>query len=311
MTNITTMKALRIHEYGGQSKLLEEQVALPNVAEDDVLIEVAYTSVNPVDWKVREGWLAEEELHQLPLILGWDVAGTIAKVGENVTDFQVGEPVYAFGDLTKDGAYAQFISVNAALVAKKPQKLDFAQAASVPLTSLTAWQAINQLADIDSETSILIHGASGGVGSFAVQFAKRLGATVTAVASAKNHDYLRTLGADQVVDYNTPDYLQDLGQFDVVFDIVDNDVAGIYDTVKATGKYISTLKTHELPARYDFAHERVLVMPNGGQLSEIGALIDNGEIKLPEIVEMPFTSIGEAHALSETEHVRGKIVIRI
>ncbi|WP_125784322.1 NADP-dependent oxidoreductase [Pseudoalteromonas rubra] len=309
--NSTTMQALRIHTYGNQQVLLEEQVPLPHVAEDDVLIEVVCTSVNPVDWKVREGWLAAEGLHQLPLILGWDVAGRVVQMGKQVSGLQIGSPVYAFGDLSRDGAYAQYISVNAALVAKKPRSLSFAEAASVPLTALTAWQAMHQLAEIGPGTEVLIHGASGGVGSFAVQFAKRQGARVSAVASAANHDYLRALGADQVADYRTPDYLKALGQFDVVFDVVDNDAPGIYDALNASGLYISTLKTHELPSRYHFAHERVLVMPDGDQLAHIGTLIDSGEIKLPEIVEMPFAQIAQAHARSETEHVRGKIVIRL
>ncbi|MFC3034410.1 NADP-dependent oxidoreductase [Pseudoalteromonas fenneropenaei] len=260
---------------------------------------------------MREGWLAAEGLHQLPLILGWDVAGVVKQVGANVTAFREGDEVYAFADLSKDGAYAQYISVNSQLVAKKPLTLSFAEAAAVPLTALTAWQAINQLVDIQPGQSILIHGASGGVGSFAVQFAKLKGAIVAAVASSKNHDYVRSLGATTVADYNVPSYLKVLGQFDYVFDIVDNDIAGIYDTVKPTGKYITTLKKHSIPACYDFAHERVLVMPNGQQLTEIGELIDNGKISIPSIAELPFSDVAKAHALSETEHVRGKIVISI
>ncbi|EGR2797714.1 NADP-dependent oxidoreductase [Vibrio navarrensis] len=308
---ITTMKAIRIHQYGGQQTLREEQVAIPQISEDDVLIAVKYSGINPVDWKVREGWLASENLHQLPLILGWDLAGVVEQVGENVTQFQAGDEVYAFSDLTKDGAYAQYISVNAALVAKKPRSLSFAQAAAVPLTALTAWQAMHQLAKIETGQSVLIHGASGGVGSFAVQFAMHLGARVTAVASTGNHSYLQSLGVEHVADYRQPNYLQALGQFDYVFDVVDNDTQGIYDTVKPCGKYISTLKTHQIPARYTFAHERVLVMPSGEQLSHIGALIDQGAIQLPSIQQLPLDAVAQAHALSETEHVQGKIVLQI
>lgn len=307
----TTMKAIRIHQYGGQQTLLTEQVAIPKISENDLLISVKYSGINPVDWKVRNGWLASEDLHQLPLILGWDLSGVVVQVGTQVSQFQIGDEVFAFGDLTKDGAYAQYISIDSSLVAKKPQSLSFAQAAAVPLASLTAWQAMSQLAAIQPKQSVLIHGASGGVGSFAVQFAAHLGAKVTAVASVSNHKYLKSLGAEEVVDYRLPNYLQALGQFDYVFDVVDNDARGIYDTIKPSGKYISTLKTHQIPAHYHFAHERVLVMPSGEQLSHIATLIDEGEIRLPNIQALPFEQVAQAHALSETEHVQGKIVLQI
>lgn len=309
--HMTTMKAIRIHAYGGQHTLEEETVPMPTIAATDVLIEVKYAGVNPVDWKVREGWLASENLHQLPLVLGWDVAGVITQVGPEVTQFRPGDEVYAFSDLSKDGAYAQFISVDAALVARKPKTLSFAQAAAVPLTALTAWQAIHGLSGLQAGQSVLIHGASGGVGSFAVQLAKRLGAHVTAVASAKNHTYLASLGADQTVDYRAPDYLRALGQFDCVFDVVDNDAAGIYDRVRASGVYISTLKTHQIPGPHAFSHQRVLVMPSGKALAAIGQLIDQGELKLPSIQVLPLQQVALAHALSETEHVQGKIVLHV
>ncbi|WP_281559352.1 NADP-dependent oxidoreductase [Thalassomonas sp. RHCl1] len=311
MTIKSLMKAVRIHEYGGKQTLLTEQITLPDITANEVLIEVINTSVNPVDWKVREGWLADEDLHQLPLTLGWDVAGKITKVGGQVENFKVGDEVYAFADLTRDGAYAEYIAVDASAVSAKPQSISFAQAAAVPLTSLTAWQAIHEEAQVKAGDSILINGASGGVGSFAVQFAKKAGAKVTAIASGANHDYLRELGADEVIDYNAPDYLASLGQFDVVFDIVDNDMPGIYDRVNSDGKYVATLKEHDIPEQFTFGHSRVLVMPNGQHLTTIRELIDNNEIRVPAIAEMPFEQIGEAHAISETEHVRGKIVISI
>lgn len=311
MTTQRSMKAIQIHEYGGRQTLRHEQIAIPEITGDEVLIQVLNTSVNPVDWKVRDGLLADAGVHQLPLTLGWDVAGRIAIVGSDVTGLNIGDEVYALGDIGRDGAYAEYIAVDAKAVARKPQTLTFSQAAAVPLTALTAWQAVKGLSAINKNDSVLIHGASGGVGSFAVQFAKLTGARVTAIASAANHDYLLSLGADVVVDYNTPEYLGSLGQFDVVFDIVDNDAAGIYDKVKEEGKYITTLKQHEIPSHYSFDHQRVFVVPSGEQLTGIGLLIDRGEIQLPEITEMSFEQIQQAHALSEAEHVRGKIVINI
>jgi len=306
-----TMKAVRIHEYGNKQVLMTENVTSPEISDSEVLIEVINTSVNPLDWKVREGWLADENLHQLPLTLGWDVSGRIVKTGSDVGNFTLGDEVFAFSDITRNGAYAEYIAVNASSVAAKPKNLSHAQAAAVPLTSLTAWQAINDISNIKSGDRVLIHGASGGVGSFAVQFAKMAGAKVTAVSSAKNHDYLLSLGADAVVDYSQPDYLAELGIFETVFDIVDNDVETIYNNVAPKGLYIATLKLHDIPQRFSFDHQRVLVMPNGNHLGQIAALIDNRQIQLPDISEMAFEQISDAHDLSETEHVRGKLVISI
>jgi NADPH:quinone reductase-like Zn-dependent oxidoreductase len=305
------MKAVRIHEYGGEHTLRTEQITLPEISNDEVLVRVNNTSVNPVDWKVRKGELAELNIHQLPLTLGWDVSGQIAQVGANVTDFHLEEEVYALANIGGDGAYAEYVAINAAFVARKPKTLSHSHSAAIPLASLTAWQALDELAQLKAGNSILINGASGGVGSFAVQFAKLAGAEVTAVASKPNHEYLLSLGANYVVDYNTEGYLETLGQFDVVFDIVDNDIAGIYDKVKATGKYISTLKVHEIPAQYTFEHKRVFVAPSGSQLAQIAKKIDSNQIIIPEITEMNIDEIAKAHRLSETEHVRGKIVLSI
>ncbi|MFT5706919.1 MAG: NADPH:quinone reductase-like Zn-dependent oxidoreductase, partial [Oceanospirillaceae bacterium] len=232
-------------------------------------------------------------------------------VGANVTDFHLEEEVYALANIGGNGAYAQYVAINAEFVAKKPKTLSHPHSASIPLASLTAWQALDELAQLKAGDSILLNGASGGVGSFAVQFAKLAGAKVTAVASKANHKYLLSLGAHHVVDYNAEGYLETLGQFDVVFDIVDNDVAGIYDKVTATGRYISTLKLHEIPAQYTFEHKRVFVAPNGDQLAEIAKKIDSNQMVIPEIIEMNIDEIARAHRLSETQHVRGKIVISI
>jgi len=311
MTTKSLMKAIRIHEYGGQQVLRQEQISIPEISADEVLIKVINTSVNPVDWKVREGLLADAGIHQLPLTLGWDVSGQIAKFGDNVIGFDVDDYVYAMTDISRDGAYAEYVAVDAKAVAKKPNTLSLLQSAAVPLTSLTAWQAIHGMSAIGENDSVLIHGASGGVGSFAVQFAKLRGAKVTAIASAANHGYLLDLGADAVIDYKTHAYLATVGKFDLVFDIVDNDAAGIYDKVKDGGKYITTLKQHDIPTHYSFDHERVFVTPSGEQLAEIAMLVDDGEIKIPAINEMPFEKIAQAHALSEAEHVRGKLVISI
>lgn len=311
MSSITEMKAVRIHSYGGQNALIHEKVEKPVIQNDEVLIRVVNTSVNPVDWKVREGWLANDGLHTLPLILGWDVSGVIDEIGSAVVDFKLGQSVYACGDISKNGAYAEYIAVKAEFVSLKPSTVSFAEASSVPLAALTAWQALDTIAKVQPGETVMIHGASGGVGSFAVQFAKLLGANVTAISSSQNHEYLLALGADQVIDYKERNYLSKIEPFDVVFDVVDNDVDGIYNSVKSNGRYISTLKKHDIPNDYSFFHDRVVISPSGSDLNIIAKYIDDDELQIPNINIFNIEDVGKAHALSEKEHIRGKIVINV
>src|SRR5882724_9348233 len=200
-----TMKAIRIHDYGGPEVLQYEDAPRPRVAAaTEVLIRVHAAGVNPIDWKVREGHMKDFWPHKFPLILGWDVSGTVEEVGPGPAAagrFNKGDEVYSIPDPTRDGAYAEYIVVRESELALKPKSLHHIRAAAVPLAALTAWQSLFDTAQLQPSQRVLIHAGSGGVGHFAVQLAKWKGAYVFATASPKNQDLLRELGVDEPIDY--------------------------------------------------------------------------------------------------------------
>jgi len=213
------MKAIRIHKFGGTEVLKLEDVERPSPAQDEVLVRVYASGVNPVDWVVRNGgndFL--RPLLKLPLIPGWDAAGIVEETGSGVTDFKKGDAVYGVPNFPGDGSYAEYCVGKASQFALKPNNISFNEASAVPLAALTAWTGVFGCGKLKAGQHILVNGASGGVGSFAVQFAKAAGAHVTGVASTKNLDYIKQLGADEVIDYRTQKF-EDLSQgMDVVFD---------------------------------------------------------------------------------------------
>jgi NADPH:quinone reductase-like Zn-dependent oxidoreductase len=221
---MTTMKAVRIHTYGGRDVLTYEDAPCPAVGEDDVVIRVHAAAVNPIDWVVRAGYVVAWFNHTLPLILGWDVSGVIEATGSGVTSFAVGDAVFARTDLNRNGAYAEYIAVRASEVVSKPHSLDHVEAAAVPHAALAAWKSLIDTAGLTSGQSVLIHRAAGGVGTFAVQLAKWRGAHVIGTASARNLDLLRQLGVDEAIDYNVTRFEDVVDNVDVVFDTMGGDV---------------------------------------------------------------------------------------
>src|SRR5260370_4839567 len=195
------MKAVRIHSYGGPQVLQYEAAPRPKPGKGEVLIRVHAAGVNPIDWKVCAGYMKDFIPHSFPLILGWDVSGVIEEVRPNVSRFKKGDEVYSLPDHTRNGAYAEYIAVRESEVALKPNSLHHARAAAVPLATITAWQALFDTAQLQPGHRILIHGAAGGVGHFAVQLAKWKGAHVIGTASARNQEFLKSLGADETIDY--------------------------------------------------------------------------------------------------------------
>src|SRR5512134_3232073 len=188
---MTPMKAMRLHSYGGPGVLVFEEAPRPQVGAGDVLIRVHAAGVNPLDWKVRAGHVKAWLPHRLPLIPGWDVSGVIEEAAPDVSSFEVGDEVYGMLDFTRDGAYAEYVAAQALVLALKPTSIDHSSAAAVPLASLTAWQALFDVAGLKTGQTVLVHGGAGGVGHFAVQFAKWKKAKVIATASAANEDFLR------------------------------------------------------------------------------------------------------------------------
>lgn len=307
------MKAVRIHTYGGPNVLIYEDAPQPQPSQGEVLIRVHAAGVNPVDWKTRSGCLRGKRDYSMPLILGWDVAGVVEEVGAGVTGIQVGEAVYALADLTRDGAYAEYITVAASKVATKPTAINFVQAAAVPLAALTAWQSLFELANLSATQTVLIHGAAGGVGSYAVQLAKWRGAKAIATASASNADFLRELGADAVVDYQATRFEDVVSNVDVVLDTIGGDTQSrSWGVLKPSGVLVSTLglPSAETAAKYGVRSLSVEVQPNAMQLTAIARLIDSGQIKPIVSTVLPLEKAHQAQELSQSGHAHGKTVLQ-
>ncbi len=315
------MKAIVIDAFGGPDRLRVAEVPTPKPAAGEVLIELACTSVNPVDWKIREGMLGGLFPHAFPLILGWDAAGTVSDIGETATGLSVGERVYAYcrKPTVQWGTYAEYVAVPASAVAAMPANLSFAEAAAIPLVGLTSWQALIETANLRAGQSVLIHAGAGGLGSMAIQLAKNAGATVFTTASAANHEYVRSLGADHAIDYRSENFYEAVASLapagiDVIFATIGGDTHhNSYIAAKRGGVLVSVVEPPD-PLEAAFFGVRpayVFVEPNGAQLSEIGRLLESGAIRPPDITEMPLEDAASAQTKSRDGHVRGKIVLRV
>jgi NADPH:quinone reductase-like Zn-dependent oxidoreductase len=309
------MKAVRIPSYGPSSLLNVEDVAHPTPAEGEVLIRNFATSVNPFDVAVRAGYIAGYYHYAFPLTLGLDVSGVVEAVGSNVSEFKVGDAVWARTDPSKNGAYAEFVAVAASEVSIKPKTLDFVQAAALPHVGLTAWRALVDTANLSAGQSVLIHGAAGGVGSFAVQLAKYLGARVVGTASTENQAFLRELGVDQAIDYSNSCFEEDVKALDVVFDCVGGDTQErSYQVLKPGGILLSVVQmpSAEKAAEYGARAQFVGGFPPAGPvLKEIAALVDSGKIK-PIIADVhPLQSTAAVQDLVAQGHGRGKHILQI
>jgi len=311
----TTMKAVRIHTYGGPEILhYEENVPVPSLKSDDLLIQVRAAAVNPVDWKIREGGLQNILHHTLPLTLGWDVSGEVIAIGPEVHEFAIGDTVYARPDIERDGAYAEYIAVKASEAARKPAALDFIHAAAVPLTALTAWQSLVDAAQLQAGQTVLIHAASGGVGSLAVQLAKALGAHVIATASFANTGLVTQLGADQFIDYTQTRFEEAAKEVDVVLDTVGGDTqARSWPVLKPGGILVSIVNppSEATAIQHGVRSAFVFIQPSGEQLTAIARLIDEGRIKPVIHTVLPLSAVRQAHAISQGGHARGKIVLQV
>lgn len=315
------MRAMVIDDFGGPERLHLAELPDPRPAPGEVLIRVIFAGVNPVDWKIREGMLAGRFPHHFPLIPGWDAAGTVAAAGAGVDGFAVGDRVFAYcrKPEVQWGTYAEYVVVPADAVAPMPRTLGFAEAATIPLAGLTAWQSLFEAANLKKEQWVLVHAGAGGVGSLAVQFAKHIGARVLATASAANHAYVRGLGADDVIDYTRTDVVAAVRErvpdgVDVVYATVGGDVLrDSYRAVRRGGFVVSIVDQplQEEAARAGAEHAYVFVEPNGRQLQQISEWIDAGEVRAPEVTEMPLADAAKAQELNRAGHVRGKIVLAI
>jgi NADPH:quinone reductase-like Zn-dependent oxidoreductase len=307
-----TMKAIVAHEYGGPEVLKLEEVPVPAPKENEILVRVIASAVNPADPLILNGKYAKEFGTHLPLILGYDMAGVVVKTGAKITKLKVGDPVYAY--LLFGGGWAEYCISNETESALKPESLSFSYASAVPLAALTAWQALIDIGKIDKSKTVLIHGGSGGVGSFAIQIAKARGARVIATASTANQDVLKQLGADEAIDYTKPNWEETVHDVDFALMPVGGETMTRTYGVMKKGGTIATLISRADPAELEkrgIHGAPVFSHPDANELAEITKLIDAGKIKPVVTQVLPMTEAAKAVAQAETHHTRGKIVLKI
>jgi NADPH:quinone reductase-like Zn-dependent oxidoreductase len=300
-------------KFGGTDVLEVREVDNPPVGPDTVLVRTRATSVNPVDWKIREGYLADFYPHHLPIVPGWDLAGVVEAVGPAVsTGIQVGDEVYGYlrRDDVKHGTSAELVAAPERLITRKPTSISFEEAAAVPLAAMTAYQALVEAGGLQAGERVLVHAASGGVGHFAVQIAKALGAEVVGTASPRNHDYVRELGAATVLDYHAGPISEQLDEpVDVVIDLIGGEaLEDAPKQVKDAARVISIVDAATVLGR---GGKYVFVRPDMGTLDALTELIEAGKVRVDVSETFPLDKIAEAHAASEGGHTRGKIVVTV
>lgn len=331
------MKAALITKYKQNSTTIEE-VAIPRVGVDDVLVKIVASSINPIDLKTKEGGLKMLLKYQMPLILGSDFSGIITEVGSAVTKFKQGDPVYGRVQKNRIGTFAQYIAVDQGDIAIKPKNLTFEEATSIPLVGLTSYQALHDVMQVQPGQKVLIQAGSGGIGTIAIQIAKELGAYVTTTTSAKNFELVKSLGADKVIDYRTENFQDILSDYDFVFDTQGGKILeNAFKIIKPGGKVVSisgvpnarfadeykqplwkklafslatrnlTKLEKETKADYYF----LFMKPSGEQLEILGNLLEEGKIKPVIDRVIPFEQINEAFEYSKSGRAKGKIILKI
>lgn len=312
------MKAAIINQYGTAEVLQFAEVDKPKIKPNQMLVRVYASSINPIDWKIRKGMLKFLTGSQFPIILGFDVSGQVVEVGDRVTQFKPGDAVYTRLDQLAGGAYAEYAAVSAEVAALKPMNMSHEQAAAVPLAALTALQALRDQGKLEVGQRVLINGASGGVGTFAVQIAKALGAAeVVAVCSGKNSELVQRLGSDRVIDYTQQDFTEDQTRYDIVFDVVGNrSLSECKKVLQPNGVYITT---QIYPSNYFLSflswftsgpkYKIILLKSNGSDLAYLKEQIESGKIQSVIDRTYPLSEIKAAHLHSEAGHATGKIVI--
>ena len=306
------MKAAFFMKNGGPEVMQYEEVPDPVAGPGQVLVDVHAASVNGADWKVRAGHYAP--ITHFPYIPGRDFSGVVSALGAGVTDLKVGDAVFGVVEQTAEFCYAEKVAIKASIVAKKPDSLSHVEMAALGLIGLTALVSIEDTLKLKAGETILIQGGAGGVASFAIQVARHIGARVITTASAANHDYLRKLGADQIIDYAKQDFTKVVSGVDAVFDTVGGDVAKrAFDVLKPGGRaaFIGSGPTAPAPARSDVTSLRPKVGRDRAHLERIVALVGKGAVRLPEIKVYPLSEAAAAHRVSEGRHLRGKLVFKV
>lgn len=306
-----TMKAIRIHSYGGPDVLTYEDVPRPTAGPNELLVRVHAASINPFDWKLRAGYLKDYVPLSLPVTLGMDLSGVVEGVGLGVQGFKAGDEVYAMTSPGRDGTYAQYAVVDASLVAPKPRRNDHIHAAAMPLAGLTAWHGLFEVGGLKSGQKVLIHGAAGGVGSFAVQLARRAGAIVAGTASTRNQSLLKELGVDQAIDYSTGPFEKSVSDMDLIIDTVGGETLKRSWSVLKKGGILASTVAEPKPPTADGIGKYIANRPDAKGLRELAKAADSGALHAIVETVLPLSECRKGHEMSGSGHVRGKIVIKI
>ena len=310
------MKAVRVHNYGGPEVLQFEDAPRPTPGSGELLIRVHAASVNPLDWKVRAGYMKDYIPLPLPFIPGWDVSGVVEAVGSGVTKFNKGDEVYGRPDVAAHGygAYAEYVVAKETEAALKPKSIDHVHATTIPVGAVTAWRALFDTAGLKEGQRVLIHGAAGGVGSFAVQLAKWKGAHVIGTASTRNQAFLCDLGVDEAIDYEKTRFEDLVDDVDVVFDPIGGETQKrSWKTLKKGGILVSIVGPPSVEEAKKYGVRSAFLSAQGGSslLAELATLVDSGKIKPMVEKVLPLSEARQAHELNETGHARGKIVLKV
>ncbi len=306
------MKAAYFERHGGPEVMKYGELPDPVAGPGEVLVDIHAASINGADWKVRSGEYSQ--ITEFPYILGRDFSGVVGAIGDGVHDFRVGDAVFGVCDVGQEGTYAEKIAMKASIIARKPDSISHKDIAALALIGLTASISVEDTLELQSGETILIQGGAGGVAGFAIQLAKHIGARVITTASAKNHDYIRGLGADEIIDYNARDFTGAVSDCDAVFDTVGGDVTQrSFAVLKPGGRaaFIASGSNAPDSPRDDVRSLRPRVGRDRPHLERIVELVTAGAVSAPEITTFALSQAEAAQRLSESRHVRGKLVFEV
>lgn len=310
------MKAAQIKNYGGSEVVKINNAPKPSVSRGRLLIEVHASGVNPVDWKIREGYMKQMAPLQFPATLGGDFSGIVAELGEDVSGFEKGDEIYGQASITRggSGSFAEFATADVNTAAHKPKNLSHVEAAALPLTGVSAWQALVDHIGLPRGKKILIHGGAGGIGTIAIQLARHLGAYVAATAGAKDLQYVKELGADEAIDYKNQSFENMLHNYDAVYDTVGGETyVKSFRVLKKGGIIVSMLEQprSELMEQYGVNAIGQFTQINSERLSKVAELADKRVIKVHVDKTFPLEQAGEALEYLQSGHPRGKVVLKM
>ena len=308
------MKAIRIHAHGGPELMQVEDAPIPSCGPGDLLVRIVAAGINPIDWKMRSGLMAAQMPKHFPMTLGSDAAGVVSAVGGEVADFQRGDEVFFYAEFARGGTYAEVVAVDASQVAKKPRTASFATAAALPMAGQAAWTALIETGQLKRGMRVLIHGGAGALGTTAVQLAREHGAHVTATASGDDLALVKSLGADEVIDYRTQRFEQMAHDIDIVLDTLGGPTQeASWATLRPGGILVATAVPPP-PARAAAAGVRaafIFTPPRGAVLAQLAQRVDDGRLRVVVGQEFALADAAQAHRLGESGKAHGKMVLHV